>query len=190
MGIGCVLLLWSVAAAIALFVAVIGGFVLVSGIRRRRRARTIIGALVAGVGGVTGLVSVAFVMSWLVFGNMSYSSTSTRVFRDEFGFAASPDVTGFQSEASGSTDSAVRFLRFNASLRTIQSIADKGFKRAPLPDCRTWTERRPKWWRPVITPTSRCYIATRFDDSFASHEAWLFYDEASRVAHYYYVGVD
>jgi hypothetical protein len=193
-GIGCVLFLWSLLAAAAAIVAIVSVFMLVSGIRRRRRVRAVIGAVLSAAGGGVALIAVAFVVSWLVLGNLPYSSTSPRVFRDEFGFAAPSDVASLQCEAFGSTDSVLRFIRFRSSSRTIDTIVSSRFKQIPPGECeghlRTLPERRPDWWLPELSATSRCYVAAPFDDTFASNDAWLIYDAASGDAHYNYSGVD
>lgn len=194
MGIGCLLFLWSLLAVAASIVAAIGVFVLVWGVLRRRRVRAVIGGVLAAGGAVVAVAAVMFVASWVIFGNMSYDSTSPAVFRDEFGFAAPPDVTSFRSSASGSTDFTKRFFRFRTSPQTIRAIVNGRFRAAPFGECETQfrqlSDRRPKWWQPPHAATSSCYKADPFDDAFASNTAWLAYDPRSGDAHYYYLGID
>lgn len=68
-----------------------------------------------------------------------------------------------------------------ACVRSVMSYAETQFHALLNP---------PEWWRPVIVMGARCYAAERFDNAFATTNAWLLYDETSHVAHYYYIGID
>lgn len=109
------------------------------------------------------------------------------------GFAPGRDVSAIQIKSSGSTDSVMRFIRFRSSPETIARIATR-FKPAPFEEwagkLRQVDERKPDWWLPKRSPGATCYVAEPFDDSFASTEAWLTYDPATRDAHFHYVGID
>lgn len=193
MGIGCVLLLWTALAAIAAIVGVAGVFVLGWGRYRRRHSIFVLGGVTAAVAGLVAVAATLFVLSWVAFGSRAYKSTSLSAFEDEFGVVAPNDVASVQLQASGTSDSTSRFLRFSASPKTIEAVVRGRFSAVTPDECETQfhaLRNPPEWWRPVVVNGARCYAAERFDNAFATTNAWLLYDETSHVAHYYYIGID
>jgi hypothetical protein len=135
MGLGCVLALWALLGLAAAATTAIGTLILISGVRRRRTRRIVLGALLGSGGAAVTTIAVVFVAGWLVFGQLPTYSTSRAVFRDEFGFDAPKDVTAIQRAMRGSTDSAIRFLRFRSSPATVERIVSARFQSVPYTDC-------------------------------------------------------
>jgi hypothetical protein len=192
-GIGCVLFLWLFLGAAAAVASIVGALMLGSGVRRRRGGRAVVGGVLAMGGAVIVVVAAMFVTSWVVVGSTPLYSTSPSVFRTEFGYEPA-GVTSIQSETSGSTDSTLHFMRFRTAPATIQKITSGRFKAVPFAECerqfRARASRRPTWWAPVRSGSSRCYVAAPFDGAFAMNEAWIGYDAESGYAHYFYIGID
>jgi hypothetical protein len=191
-GIGCVLFLWAIVAAIGLAVAATGAILLGSACLRSRFG-VLLGGLLAAGGSVVALGAIAFIASWLFWGMWPHDTTSRDAFEDAFGFPAGAEVTQIRSRTSDSTDSHEQFLRFHGPPRTIAAIVRTRFKRSNVDDCRHALVRRegaPPWWTPSPAPQAECYLADPYDQRLASNRASLLYDPATGQAHFHYHGVD
>jgi hypothetical protein len=188
MGIGGVLFLCSVLAAVAGVVCVVGSFVAF----RTSGGKRIAAAVVGVASGVVAFGSILFIAVWVVnlFRGPTYS-TSPEAFQDAFGIAPGSDVHDIQSHSSGSTDFAEQLLRFRCSAQTFDRIAQR-FQPAAAVECQRGVRGSdvPAWWRAIDSSFTQCYTADPFDDSFATSRAWLSRQPSTGETRFYHQGVD
>ena len=194
MGLGCVLFLWGILAAIALAVAATGAAIFFGSTAFRSKLGMAAGGLIGAGGAVAAIGAILFIAGWLFWGMWPHETTSRDAFEDAFDFAAGAEVTQIRSRTSSSTDSHEQFLRFHAPPPTIAIIVRTRFQRSLVEDCRQqWLQQKdnaPAWWTPSVTPQAECFIADPFDDRLRSNSAWLLYDPATSQAHFHYLGID
>lgn len=194
MGLGCVLFLWAILAAIALAVALTGAAIFLGSVKRRSTLGMISGGVLGAAGAAVAIGTLVFVAGWLFWGMWPHETTSRRAFEDAFGIAAGAEVTQIRSRTASSTDSHEQFLRFHAPPSTIAALIRTRFKRSTADDCRQeslqWKDDAPVWWAPSVAPQAECYTAEPYDQRLASNGAWLLYDPSTGEAHFHYHGVD
>ena len=194
MGLGCVLFLWAILAALGLAVAAVGALVFFGSAAFRSKLGMIAGGLIGAAGSLLAAGAVVFIAGWLFWGMWPHETTSRGAFEDAFGFPAGAEVTQIRSRTASSTDSHRQFLRFHAPPQTIATIVRTRFKRATMEDCRgewlQWKDDAPDWWTPSASPQAECHEADPYDDRLSSNSAWLLYDRATGEAHFHYLGVD
>jgi hypothetical protein len=193
-GLGCVLFLWAILAAIALAVAATGAAIFLGAATRRSRFGMVSGGLIGAAGTVVAIGALTFIAGWLVRGMWPHETTSRTAFEDAFGVPAGAEVTQIRSRTASSTDSHEQFLCFHAPPPTIAAIVRTRFQRSPADDCRQrslqWKGDAPAWWTPSPAPQAECYTAEPYDNRLASNAAWLLYQPSTREAHFHYHGVD
>lgn len=183
-GLGCVLLLWTLLGIVAAGVAIAGVLAGAAGLAARSKLLAIGGGAFAILGTLVFCGVVAFVVGWLVLGGPR-QSTSTSVLRDEFGIDVTPSFA--ESLCDGSTDSHRHYTHFHLPE---SEIAKFRLAAAPADECVPLLRDSdaPEWWRPK--PSALCYHAQPFGDAFASTEAWLVYDASTGEGFFHYVGID
>lgn len=159
-GIGCVLFLWAILAAVGVAVAAAGAALFFGSAARRSKLGMAAGGLLGAAGSVVALGALAFIAGWLFWGVWPHETTSRGAFEDAFGFAAGAEVTQIRSRTSSSTDSHEQFLRFHAPPRTIAAIVRTRFQRSSADACRRQLLQRnrsaPSWWTPSRGPHVEC----------------------------------
>lgn len=194
MGLGCVLFLWAILAAIGVAVAGAGVVIFLGSAARRSKLGMGAGGLLGIAGSVVAIGAVVFIAGWLFWGMWPHETSSRSAFEDAFGFAAGAELTQIRSRTASSTDFHEQFLRFHAPPQTIAAIVRTRFKRATADDCRQkwrqWKDDAPVWWTPSQAPQAECYTADPFDQRLASNAAWLLYEPTTGQAHFHYHGVD
>jgi hypothetical protein len=193
-GIGCVLFLWAILAAVALAVAATGAAIFLGSAARRSKFGMVLGGLIGAAGAVVAIGAVAFIAGWLFWGIWPHETTSRAAFEDAFGAPAGAEVTQIRSRTVSSTDSHEQFLRFHAPPPAIAAIVRTRLKRSTVDDCRQeslqWKDDAPAWWRLSPTPQAECYTAEPYDRRMESNAAWLLYDRSTGEAYFHYQGVD
>ncbi|HEV2801339.1 MAG TPA: hypothetical protein VGW12_12620 [Pyrinomonadaceae bacterium] len=180
MGIGLVIFFWTVVGAVLLAVY----FGLASLSRTSPRAQVLKKALVAAVAAI--LIPVVTLVAF----DFARGFFPGSVFQLSFGFSPPPDVTELKGRRTIFGDAGDIYLRFKADKTTVERIISARFQEhagSLLPDALTGT---PDYWKPVRTASTRYFRADHFDDSFASSQAILIYDEATGVVHFHWSGVD
>ncbi len=194
MGLGCVLFLWAILAAIAMAVAAVGAVIFLASAARRSKLGMAAGGAIGAVGGVVAVGALLFIAGWLFWGMWPHETTSRSAFEDAFGVRAGHEVTGIRSRTTSSTDAHEQFLRFEAPPSTLAPLVRTRFKRSPVEDCQQeWLKQKddaPEWWTPSLTPQAQCYIAEPYDQRLMWNTAWLLYDAATGEARFHYVGVE
>ena len=193
MGLGCVLFLWAILAAVALAVAAAGAAIFLGSAVRRSKLGMICGGLIGAAGAVVALGAAVFIAGWLFWGMWPHETTSRTAFEDAFGVPAGAEVTHIRSRTASSTDSHEQFLRFHAPPATIAAIVRARFKRSSAADCRQeWLRRddAPEWWTPSFTSQAECYTADPYDERLMANAAWLLYDRSTGEAYFHYLGVE
>lgn len=194
MGLGCVLFLWGILAAIALAVAAIGTVIFLGSAVRRSKFGMISGGMIGAAGAVVAIGALLFIAGWLFWGMWPHETTSRGAFEDAFGVSAGAEVTQIRSRTGSSTDSHEQFLRFHAPPPTIAALVRARWKRSTADDCRKesrhWNDDAPEWWTPSPSPLAECYTAEPYDNRLSSNAAWLLYDPATGEGYFHYLGID
>ncbi len=181
MGIGFVILIWLIVGGVLL--AVYRGL---SGLARRSpRAALLKRVLVALV------AAVAIPVSALMAFNFAQGYFPASVFEASFGFRPPPDVKVLEGRRSVFGDSGAAYLRFRASRQTVERIVNPRFSeisRAEFVAAINAPETEEV--RTQAGASTRYFRASHDDDSFASSQAYLSYEETTGQVYFQWSGVD
>jgi len=129
-------------------------------------------------------------------GNLEDYPDSSSVFHATFGSSPPKSVTNLQASGRAFRDSSTCYLRFNASYGTVQTLIGSSFSEITPTAFATNTSNAgisgptPGWWKPAPNPTTKFYTSSAFHPSFFSGTAYLTYDSANQLAHFYWDGID
>ena len=129
-------------------------------------------------------------------GKLEEYPTTESAFRATFGKAPPAQITSLQAYGKTFRDSAHCYLRFNAPLALVQSLAGGSFSEISAVSFASNTCNAaifgptPLWWAPSTNSTSKFYSSSGFHPSFSQGKAFLAYDATSQIAHFYWDGLD
>ena len=183
MGIGFVILLWSIVGVLLLAVYLIlsvlrRGFAIAGHMRR---------VMVAAV------AAIAIPFGLLVVINFVLGFFPSHVFKTSFGFWPSHDVVELKGKELLIGDSGEAYLYFRADKETVHRIVSSRFLELSEPDSLMHfpsPEPLPAYWRPPAGQSVHVFKSDHFDDRFGFSQAFLIYEESSGTVYFYWTGVD
>ena len=129
-------------------------------------------------------------------GKLEEYPTSESVFRATFGKAPPGQTANLQASGKSFRDSAHCYLRFKAPYPVVQSLAGGSFTEISAVSFASNTCNAaivgptPLWWAPPTNSTSKFYSSPAFHPSFSQGRAFLAYDAANQLVHFYWDGID
>lgn len=168
----------------------LGAFLL--GVRWKKRWLKWVGGLSCGV--ITaGALAFGLFMGFAILRSMHPPS----VFKEAFGRRPGEEIQSLKSSTWHFGDSGFTLLQFETSLAVFEKLVPKELVRLGLPDFQDrfahQLEDRPQWSAPKAEETliyGNSPELTKIKGSFSSELMVMTYSPATRLAQYYYSGLD
>lgn len=117
---------------------------------------------------------------------------SESVYLGTFNTPVPPTVTNLTASGSAFRDSSTCYLKFDATLATVNSITLNSFTptSAATFNSEANGSAEARWWKPTDTPTTTYYASTTFHPTFSSGNAYMSHDTATNTTYLYWFGWD
>jgi hypothetical protein len=192
MGLGFVLMLWLVIAAIlgAIWIAAVVLFITF------RKDGLKVGTWLSGVV-VVALPLMGILTASVTVYDIVRASIPTCVFNDTFHSAPGEDVRNITSKVWWFADVGSVYIRFETDIDTFRELVPEGLPKVTREEFeqKMWGENSdpPTWWKPPFAAGDEIYLtSTGFGNGkeFASESTIFTYDSQNHVAYYHFIGID
>lgn len=184
MGVGGVIFLSGMVAAIGAVLTIIGALLVRRGVRKDASIPIVLGLPMGCVGAIFFVGGAVWAGMWIVNMSSSHESSDLQEFARVLHVAPTSDVTELRYQSRGSTDWYQQLLRFRCAPRTVDRIAKDRFRQVEIGRCASMrSDDDPEWWQPKVGASSRCFRGE-------GDEVLLLHDPASGEVHFLSLEID